>query len=129
MTAGIGFYVLCGVAAAVAHAWLSPDSVNPLIGASGGVSGVLGAFLILYPRSEINVAVPIAFGFRVVRLPTLLVLVAWFALQFFLGFGSVAADSGISFFAHIGGFISGMILTLLFVLVFPLSTPVVNVDL
>ncbi|MCC6714564.1 MAG: rhomboid family intramembrane serine protease [Gammaproteobacteria bacterium] len=105
------FYLLCGVAAAVGQAWMHPDSQVPMIGASGAISGVLGAYLLLYPHARVLTVVPLGLYAPIVRLPALLVLGFWFVMQLF---ASAAAGGGgkggVAWFAHIGGFIAGMVL-------------------
>lgn len=107
------FYILCGVAAVFAQALPSPDSQIPMIGASGAISGVLGAYLLLFPRAHVMVAIPMGFYIPMVRLPALAVLGFWFLIQ--LLYELVAPDgAGVAFRAHIGGFIAGMLLIPLF---------------
>jgi len=103
------FYLVCGVAAALAQVAHDPANVTPLIGASGSISGVLGAYLILHPKSR--VLVPI--GFIPLYLPAWLLLVFWFGFQFFAAFGAPASDN-VGWWAHIGGFIAGVALVLFF---------------
>jgi membrane associated rhomboid family serine protease len=104
------FYLLAGAAATYAQAAVNPSSVIPLIGASGAVAGVLGAYLVLYPRARVTTLV-IFFFITAVEVPAVLLLGAWFVLQLFQGVGSVAGDAGgVAYFAHIGGFIAGVLL-------------------
>ncbi|MGF1632095.1 MAG: rhomboid family intramembrane serine protease [Kiloniellaceae bacterium] len=103
------FYLVCGAAAALAQVAADPGSVAPLIGASGAVSGVLGAFLILHPKSR--VLVPIVF--IPLYLPAWLLLLFWFGFQFVAAFGGPAADN-VGWWAHIGGFIAGAVLVFAF---------------
>tara|TARA_Y100001933_G_scaffold83812_2_gene85256 strand:- start:5536 stop:6252 length:717 start_codon:yes stop_codon:yes gene_type:complete len=108
------FYLLCGVAAALAQALPDPHSIVPMIGASGAISGVLGAYLLLFPKARVLVLIPIGFFLYTVLWPARLVLLGWFALQFV---GNVLADSsagGVAFRAHVGGFLAGMLLIPLF---------------
>ncbi|MCG3148373.1 MAG: hypothetical protein PCFJNLEI_01816 [Verrucomicrobiae bacterium] len=108
----IGFYLLCGVGAAATQVFINPDSAIPMVGASGAVSGVLGAYLLVYPRARVLVLVPIWIFLKFVRVPAWLVLLLWFGLQLLSGtlaLGTVA-KGGIAFWAHIGGFVAGMIL-------------------
>ena len=107
----IAFYTLCGVVAALSHAITAPGSPIPMVGASGAISGVLGAYLLLYPRSSILVLVPIWVFIKVVRVPAALVLGFWFLIQILSGSASLSGGSGgVAWFAHIGGFIAGMVL-------------------
>jgi membrane associated rhomboid family serine protease len=109
------FYLLCGVAAAMAQALPDPASQVPMIGASGAISGVLGAYLVLFPTARVLVLVPIGFVLTTARLPAVIVLGLWFALQLL---SSVLAPpgegGGVAFGAHIGGFVAGMGLIWLF---------------
>jgi len=106
----IFFYLICGVIAAYSHALTDPQSHVPMIGASGAISGVLGAYLLLFPHAKVLTLVPIGFFIQIIQIPAVLVLGLWFLIQFFsgiLGFGQVG---GIAWFAHIGGFLAGMVL-------------------
>lgn len=112
----IAFYLMAGIAAALAQALLDVDSRTPVIGASGAVSGLFGAFLVLHPRSHINVLVPIFIVVDIVRLPAWVVLTFWFAVQLLYDLFDPAAGGGVAFRAHIGGFLAGLVMTPLFVL-------------
>ncbi len=106
----LGFYLLAGVAAALIQTAVGPASKIPMIGASGAVSGVLGAYLILYPHA--NVLTLVAFGFfiRIIRIPAMIVLGFWIVVQLLNGlvtFGD-AARGGVAWFAHVGGFLAGL---------------------
>ncbi len=104
------FYFLSGIAAALAQAIPNPDSTLPMIGASGAISGVLGAYLLLYPHARVLVLIPLGFYSRLVHVPAMLVLGFWFVLQLI---NSALADpraGGVAWGAHIGGFIAGMML-------------------
>lgn len=112
------FYLLCGVLATLAHAFASPNSAIPAIGASGAIAGVLGAYLILFPRAQVTTVIPIFFFITVRELPAVLLLGLWFVLQLFSGVGSLGVQAahdvgGVAYFAHIGGFVAGMILIVL----------------
>src|SRR5207248_11609719 len=112
-------YLLCGVVAAVVHIVFNPYSRMPTIGASGAIAGVMGAYLIKFPRARIVTLIPIVFFITTMELPAAFLLIWWFAIQFFSGFGSLAAENdytggGTAWFAHIGGFIAGMLLIRLF---------------
>lgn len=104
------FYVLCGVVAALAQSIPNLDSTIPMIGASGAVSGVLGAYLLLYPRAHVMVLIPLGFFSQLVRLPAMFVLGLWFVLQLINSFLSASDAGGVAWGAHIGGFIAGMAL-------------------
>ena len=108
------FYLLCGVAAALAQTISVPDSVVPMVGASGAIAGVMGAYFVLYPRSRIVTLIPIFFFFQVVEVPAILFLGIWFLMQFLSGLGSIVnsvsggAMGGIAFWAHVAGFVAGI---------------------
>jgi len=110
------FYVACGVGSAVAEAFFSANADVPIIGASGAIAGVMGAYLWLFPTARIVTLVWIIVIFFFVRIPAVIFLGLWFALQVFNGSGSYAADAsgGIAWFAHAGGFIIGIVLLLTF---------------
>ena len=104
------FYLLSGVAAALLQLVLLPSSRDPMIGASGAIAGVLGAYLILFPHARVASLVPILFLFTVIQVPATLFLLFWFFSQLFSGWLSIggAAGSGIAWWAHVGGFLFGM---------------------
>ena len=107
------FYLLCGIAATVAQVAISAGSNVPNLGASGAIAGVLGAYLILFPRGSVRVMM----GRGVVPMPALVVIGFWIVLQFINGVGSItqsAETGGVAYMAHIGGFVAGLILTFLF---------------
>jgi membrane associated rhomboid family serine protease len=107
------FYLLCGVAAAAAQVALSPDSPVPMIGASGAISGVLGAYLLLFPRARVLVLFPIWIFWRLFYVPAILYLVLWFGIQLLSGLAvanKMDISGGVAFWAHVGGFIAGMLL-------------------
>jgi membrane associated rhomboid family serine protease len=110
------FYLLSGVAAGLAQVLVTGPSRIPSIGASGAIAGVLGAYLLLYPLTKVTIVVPIFFFFWGIDLPALLVIGWWFVQQLFYGLGALTstAASGIAFWAHIGGFLTGAILILPF---------------
>lgn len=104
------FYLLCGVIAVFANAVTNTKSMIPMIGASGAIAGVLGAYLILYPRARVLVIIPIFFFITAVWWPAWLVLLIWFALQILSSLLSGTDHGGIAWLAHIGGFVAGMVL-------------------
>jgi membrane associated rhomboid family serine protease len=103
------FYLICGLAAVGAQALPDPSSEIPMIGASGAISGVLGAYLLLFPHARVLVLVPLGFIMQTVRLPAGIVLVLWFGLQLLSNIAQQGMG-GVAFRAHIGGFIAGMLL-------------------
>ncbi len=112
----LALYVLGGLAAATAQIAVAPDSLAPMIGASGAIAAVLGAYLYLFPRSRVLTAVPIVVVFVFWRLPAVLFLVVWFAMQFASGVASIetgqALYGGVAYWAHIGGFLAGVALAI-----------------
>jgi membrane associated rhomboid family serine protease len=105
----IVFYLICGLAAVAAQAVPDPSSQVPMIGASGAISGVLGAYLLLFPHARVLVLVPLGFIMQTMRLPAGVVLAFWFGLQLLSNLTQHGAG-GVAFRAHIGGFIAGMLL-------------------
>ena len=110
------FYVLCGLIGNFAHYAFNTGSALPAIGASGAVSGVLGAYLISYPRARILVLLPLFVIWQLIQLPALVVLGFWLVLQFLNGAASLAnsAGGGVAWWAHVGGFLGGMLVLLIF---------------
>lgn len=108
------FYLLCGIGAAMAQALPNPEAQIPMIGASGAISGVLGAYLLLYPHARVLVAIPLGFYVHTVYLPAMLVLGAWFAIQALSSLGMNPAEGGVAWYAHLGGFVIGLLLIPLF---------------
>jgi membrane associated rhomboid family serine protease len=104
------FYFLCGVAAIAAQALTDPHSAYPVIGASGAISGVLGAYLLLFPRAKVLTLVLLPFFFTTVRLPAMLLLLLWFAVQLVSDLAVWGRGAGVAYGAHIGGFLAGMLL-------------------
>jgi membrane associated rhomboid family serine protease len=104
------FYMLCGVAAAYSHALTNPSSTTPMIGASGAVSGILGAYLLLFPRARVHTLIFLGFFIQVVSLPAVVVIGFWIVIQFINGMVSTgqASHGGVAWFAHIGGFLVGI---------------------
>lgn len=104
------FYLVCGVAAALAQAASAPAAEIPMIGASGAVSGVLGAYLLLFPHARVHVVVPLGFFIYSMALPAMVVLGLWIGLQLLNSAFAMPEQGGIAWFAHIGGFVAGMVL-------------------
>jgi membrane associated rhomboid family serine protease len=114
----LGFYLLTGVIASAAQVLASPSSPVPTIGASGAIAGVLGAYIVLFPNARVQTLIFLGYFARMAHLPALLVLGFWFVLQLFNGlmaFG-VAQAGGVAWFAHVGGFVAGLLLVRLFTL-------------
>jgi len=106
------FYLTCGVLAALSHAITDPSSTIPMVGASGAISGVLGAYILLFPRAHVLVFMP---GIGMTRIAAGIVLGMWFFMQLLSGGMSMGSTGGgVAFFAHIGGFVAGMVLIGLF---------------
>lgn len=110
------FYLLCGAAAALFQVYILPGSDRPLIGASGAIAGILGAYLVLFPRSQIASLVPILFIFTILEIPAFVFLLFWILLQVYSGLFSIqgGGGSGIAWWAHIGGFIFGAVMVSFF---------------
>lgn len=108
------FYFVCGIGSAIVHTIFSWGSKVPTIGASGAISGVMGAFIVLYPRARVTTLIPALLLFFTVRIPAVLMLGYWFLLQFLSGVTSLgmADQGGVAWWAHVGGFILGAILVI-----------------
>ena len=106
----LAFYLLCGIAAVFAQAFADPHSAYPIIGASGAISGVLGAYLLLYPRAKVLTLVLLPFFFTTLRVPAMLLILLWFAAQILSEVAAPGGGAGVAFRAHIGGFLAGMAL-------------------
>jgi membrane associated rhomboid family serine protease len=109
----LAFYLLCGAAAAFAQTAMNPESRIPMVGASGAIAGVMGAYFVLYPRSRIVTLVPIFFFIQLIEVPAIFFLGIWFLMQFLSGVGSVATTTaretgGVAFWAHVAGFVTGV---------------------
>lgn len=112
----VAFYLLAGLAAALAQVFANPASAVPMVGASGAISGVMGAYLVLFPRVRVFTLVPLGFYITSLALPAWAMLVYWAVLQLFGGFTSIVAaqQGGVAFWAHLGGFLAGLVLVKLF---------------
>ena len=111
------FYLLCGTAAAATQTFMSPHSVVPMVGASGAISGVLGAYLLLYPRVRVHTLIILPIYITTVALPAYVMLGYWAILQLLSGVAALSEidKGGVAFFAHVGGFVAGVVLLRLFV--------------
>ena len=103
----LGFYLLSGVVASYAHVLTDPMSNIPLIGASGAIAGVMGAYLLMFPKAKVDILIILVIFVRLVSLPAWIVLAAWFALQLFSGFADPGSGGGVAYWAHAGGFLVG----------------------
>jgi membrane associated rhomboid family serine protease len=112
----IVFYLLCGMAAAAAQVAISPESITPMIGASGAISGVLGAYLLLFPRARVLTLVPIWIFLQFIRVPAVIFLALWFVVQLISGMAmrEFNVTGGVAFWAHVGGFVAGLVLIPIF---------------
>jgi membrane associated rhomboid family serine protease len=106
----LAFYVFCGATAAIGQVIMHPSSTTPMIGASGAIAGVMGAYFVFYPQSRVLTAVFIIFFLDLVEIPAIFFLGIWFLMQLFSGVGSIgvqAVDGGVAFWAHVAGFATG----------------------
>lgn len=106
------FYLLCGVAADLAHIASDPNSYIPTVGASGAIAGVMGGYLLLFPKARVDVIFFIFVFFKHFTIPAWIVLMVWLGLQIFSGIGVDTSEGGVAYWAHIGGFAAGFLLTL-----------------
>ena len=112
----LAFYLFCGGVAAIGQVMMNPLSVVPMIGASGAIAGVMGAYFVFYPQSRVLTAVFVVVFMDLVEIPAIFFLGIWFMMQLFSGVGSLgshAADGGVAFWAHVGGFITGVVIGLI----------------
>jgi membrane associated rhomboid family serine protease len=110
----IAFYLLSGIGAAAAQILADPDSIVPMVGASGAISGVMGAYVVLYPRARVFTLVPLGFFITSFALPAWVMLGYWMLLQVVGGLGAPTEGGGVAFWAHVGGFVAGVVLIKLF---------------
>jgi membrane associated rhomboid family serine protease len=111
----LAFYLLCGLAAAAGQTIADPDSAIPMVGASGAIGGVMGAYVVLYPRVHVHMLIFLGFFVTVIAVPAIFMLGYWFLMQVLGGFGSVGQEGGgTAFWAHVGGFAAGAALIFLF---------------
>ena len=112
------FYLVCGLAASFAQIFVDPDSAIPSLGASGAIAGVLGAYLIMFPRNRVRTLLPLGFLWTTIELPAVVVLGFWIVIQIFSQYTAMAsarhASGGVAYMAHIGGFATGLLLCFLF---------------
>ncbi|WP_417248080.1 rhomboid family intramembrane serine protease [Celeribacter sp.] len=105
----LGFYLLCGIAAGLAQYAVAPMSRVPMVGASGAIAGVMGGYLLLFPKARVDVLFIFIIFFKVIPFPAWLMLGIWFALQLFGGLGSLDQSGGVAYLAHAGGFAAGVL--------------------
>ncbi|MBM4137611.1 MAG: rhomboid family intramembrane serine protease [Nitrospira sp.] len=105
------FYIFCGIVSAYAHAITEPHSLIPMIGASGAISGILGAYLLLFPRAGVYTLIFLGFFIQIVKIPAFVVIGFWAIIQFINGLLSTGLikEGGVAWFAHIGGFLTGLL--------------------
>ena len=108
------FYLICGISGSALQIFINPNSAIPNIGASGAIAGLMGAYLVLFPKNKVDVIVPFGYRMRMVVMPAYVMLFYWLIVQVFSGVGGLALTSGdvggIAFFAHIGGFAAGFLI-------------------
>lgn len=108
------FYLVAGIAAGLTHVALEPVSLKPMIGASGAIAGVLGAYFFLYPRAKVYTLIYFFFFINVIKIPALFFLGLWFLLQILSSAATTPGGNGVAWFAHIGGFVAGLVLIVAF---------------
>lgn len=106
------FYVLSGLAAGLVHVLAAPGSVVPTVGASGAIAGVMGGYLLLFPKAKVDILIILIVFFRVIPVPAWLMLMLWFGMQFLGGIGADPNTGGVAYWAHAGGFVAGFLLTI-----------------
>jgi membrane associated rhomboid family serine protease len=114
------FYIVCGLVAAAAHLLIDPASPVPTVGASGAISGVLGAYLLLYPHARVRMLFIFVIFIQIIRVPAWMVLIWWFVIQVIAGLPDLMrlnpeVSGGVAVWAHVGGFVAGVVLVKLFV--------------
>ncbi|WP_297770208.1 rhomboid family intramembrane serine protease [uncultured Roseovarius sp.] len=108
----LGFYLASGILASLAHILGGPGSMVPTVGASGAIAGVMGGYLLLFPRARVDILLIFIIFFRVITIPAAIMLALWFGFQVFAGLGTSAEAGGVAYWAHAGGFAAGVVLTL-----------------
>lgn len=110
------FYLLCGLAASALQIWVDPTETIPNLGASGAIAGLMGGYLVLFPRHQVDILVPVWGFLQHATVPAYTMLIYWIIFQFVGGFGSwgSSGQGGVAYFAHIGGFLAGLLLVRLF---------------
>ena len=108
------FYLRCGLAASGIQILADPSSTVPIVGASGAIAGVLGGYLLLYPKARVDIVIIFIVFFKTFTLPAWAVLCGWFAMQIFGGLSNTGLGAGVAYWAHIGGFASGLLIAMPF---------------
>lgn len=108
----LAFYLACGLAAAAGQIAADPFSPVPMVGASGAIAGVMGGYLLLFPKARIDILFIFIIFFKIFTVPAWIMLILWFAIQLFGGFTSVGSEGGVAYWAHAGGFVAGLALAL-----------------
>ncbi|MHA6326781.1 rhomboid family intramembrane serine protease [Roseivivax sp. CAU 1753] len=108
----LGFYLASGVAAGLAQYVAAPFSPVPMVGASGAIAGVMGAYLLLFPKAKVDILVILIIIFRIITIPAWIMLVLWLGMQVMGGYGTAADGGGVAYWAHAGGFVIGALLAL-----------------
>ncbi|MDH5797484.1 MAG: rhomboid family intramembrane serine protease, partial [Paracoccaceae bacterium] len=108
------FYLICGFLAGLTHVFSDPSSMIPTVGASGAIAGVMGGYILLFPKARVDVLIILVVIYRIISVPAWLVLGAWFALQLFSGTAVSSDEGGVAYWAHAGGFVFGLLITLPF---------------
>lgn len=106
------FYFACGIGAGLAQVMAAPDATVPTVGASGAIAGVMGGYMLLFPRARVDILIIFIFFIRIITIPAWIVLALWFGVQLFGGAGTDTDQGGIAYWAHAGGFVLGGLLTL-----------------
>ncbi|MDF9303024.1 rhomboid family intramembrane serine protease [Tritonibacter mobilis] len=107
----LAFYLICGVGATLAHVWSAPLSMVPLVGASGAIAGVMGGYLLMFPKARVDILIILIIFFRIIPIPAFIMLGLWLAMQFFGGLNADPNLGGVAYWAHAGGFFVGLALT------------------
>jgi membrane associated rhomboid family serine protease len=108
----LGFYLAAGILAGLAQWVTEPASMVPMVGASGAIAGVMGAYLLLFPKAKVDILIFLLVFFRILPIPAWIMLGLWFAMQFLGGIGSEAGTGGVAYWAHAGGFVAGVLLAI-----------------
>lgn len=108
------FYLACGIVAGLTQVVSSPYSTVPTVGASGAIAGVMGGYLLLYPKAKVDILLFIIIIVRIIPIPAWIMLMLWFGMQFLGGIGADPETGGVAYWAHAGGFIAGVVLTIPF---------------